>query len=70
MSLPELHFAQTRFQIAKDRDGRHRWSLYNATGTLLRRHAAGFESECAARRDAERVRDELAGARIIGESGA
>ncbi len=57
-----------RFLIKRDRDSRHRWSLYNASGTVIGRHTAGFPSELEARHDVQRVRDELADAPIIGES--
>ena len=57
-----------RFLIKRDRDGRHRWSLYNPSGTVIGRHTAGFPSELEARQDVQRVRDALAGAPIIGES--
>lgn len=57
-----------RFLIKRDRDGRHRWSLYNPSGTVIGRHTAGFPSELEARQDVQRVRDALADAPIIGES--
>jgi hypothetical protein len=56
----EAHPEPFRFLIKRDRDGRHRWSLYNASGTVVGRHTAGFPSELEARQDAQRVRDELA----------
>jgi hypothetical protein len=56
-----------RFLIKRDRDGRHRWSLYNAWGTLVDRHAAGFPSELEAYQDVERLREELTNAPVIGE---
>ena len=64
----EPHLEPFRFLIKRDRDGRHRWSLYNASGTVIGRHTAGFSSELEARHDVQRVRDELADAPIIGES--
>jgi uncharacterized protein YegP (UPF0339 family) len=64
----ELHLASFRFQIKKDRDGRHRWYLYNASGTIVGRHTAGFPSELEAYEDVEHVRKELAVAPIIGEN--
>ena len=66
---PSGHLGPFRFLIKHDRDGRHRWRLYNASGTLVGRHAAGFPSELAAYEDVERVREELANAPIIGEGG-
>lgn len=58
---------QCRFQIKRDRDGRHRWYVYNAFGTMVGSHAEGFASEAEARLDAERFREQLARAPIIGE---
>lgn len=63
-----LHLDPFRFQIKEDRDGRHRWYLYNAAGTIVGRNAAGFPSEFEAYRDVERVREELASAPIIAET--
>jgi hypothetical protein len=57
-----------RFLIRRDRDGRHRWYLYNASGTIVGSHTAGFPSELEAYEDAEHVREELAVAHITGES--
>jgi len=57
-----------RFLIKRDRDGRHRWFLYNASGTLIGRHGSGLSSELEAYQDVERVREELANPSILGES--
>jgi hypothetical protein len=65
---PSGHLGPFRFLIKRDRDGRHGWELYNASGTIVGRHAAGFPSELEAYRDVERVREELANAPIIGEN--
>ena len=56
-----------RFQLRRDRDGRHRWYAFNANGTLVGRHPEGFASELEARRDAEQLREQLAAAPILGE---
>lgn len=64
----EPHLDLFRFQIKRDRDGRHRWYLYNASGTIVGRHTAGFPSELEAYEDVEHVREELAIAPIVGES--
>ena len=56
-----------RFLIKKDRDGQHRWYVYNAAGTMVGRHPEGFSTELEARRDAERHRADVAKAPIIGE---
>jgi len=64
----EAHPEPFRFLSTRDRDGRHRWSLYNASGTVVGRHFAAFPSELEAHQDAQRVREELADAPIIGES--
>jgi hypothetical protein len=42
-----------RFQLQRDRYGRHRWCVYNASGTMVGRHSEGFSTELEARRDAE-----------------
>ena len=64
------HLGPFRFLIKQDRDGRHRWYLYNPSGTVIGRHAAGFSSGLEAHQDVERIREELANAPIIGESGS
>ena len=56
-----------RFQIQRDRDGRHRWYVFNASGTMVGRHAEGFPTELEARRDAEQFREQIASAPITGE---
>ena len=58
-----------RFQIKQDRDGKYRWYVFNAHGTLLGNHPDGFPSESEARRDAEYHRDLVAKAPIIGSVG-
>ena len=58
-----------RFQIKRDRDGKYRWYVFNANGTLLGNHPEGFSSESEARRDAEHHRDLIAKAPIIGSVG-
>ena len=57
-----------RFLIKRNRDGRHTWYLYNASGTVVGIHTAGFPSELEAYEDVEHVREELAVAPIVGES--
>ena len=57
-----------RFQIQRDRDGRHRWYVFNASGTMVGRHPEGFATELEARRDAEQHREQVAKAPIVGES--
>ena len=42
-----------RFQIKRDRDGRHRWYAFNGYGTMVDRHPEGFATEREARLDAE-----------------
>jgi hypothetical protein len=64
----EPHLEPFRFRIRRDRDGRHRWYLYNASGTVVGMHTAGFPSEPEAYEDVEHVRGELAIAPIVGES--
>jgi YD repeat-containing protein len=56
-----------RFQIKRDRDGRHRWYVYNGYGTMVGRHPDGFPTELEARLDAEHVRRQVANAPIAGE---
>ena len=56
-----------RFLLRKDRDGRHRWYVFNASGTLVGRHPEGFATQREARLDAERHREQLATAPIISE---
>jgi uncharacterized protein YegP (UPF0339 family) len=56
-----------RFQIQRDKDGMHRWYVFNANGTMVGRHAEGFGTEHQARRDAERFRELIAKAPIVGE---
>ena len=56
-----------RFQLRKDGDGRHRWYVFNASGTMVGRHPEGFATEREARLDAERLREQLATAPIMGE---
>jgi hypothetical protein len=58
-----------RFQIKTDRDGKHRWSVYNNDGTIVGRHPAGFATEREARLDAEQLREQIASAPIVGELG-
>jgi hypothetical protein len=58
-----------RFQIQRDRDGRHRWYLFNANGTMVGRHPDGFPTELETRRDAEQMREHIPAAPIIGEGG-
>jgi uncharacterized protein YegP (UPF0339 family) len=68
----ESHGAQVepfRFQIRKGHDGRHRWYLYNASGSIVGSNTAGFASELEACQDVEHVRAELASAPIVGEVG-
>lgn len=57
-----------RFQIRRDRDGRHGWYLYNASGTVVGMHTAGFPSGLEAYEDVEHVREELAIAPIVSET--
>ena len=56
-----------RFQLQKDRDGRHRWYVFNANGTMVGRHPEGFATGREARLDAERLRAQLATAPITDE---
>jgi len=56
-----------RFQIRRDRDGRHRWYVFNASGTMVGKHPEGFPTELEARRDAEQFREQIASAPITGE---
>ena len=56
----------SRFQIRQDRDGQYRWSLFNASGTMVGTHPEGFASAREARLDAEQLRDQLASAPIVG----
>jgi hypothetical protein len=65
---PNRHLAPFWFLIKQDRAGRHRWYLYNAAGTIVGSHAAGFPGELEACQDVERFRRELANAPIIGGS--
>jgi hypothetical protein len=57
-----------RFLIKRDRDGRHGWYLYNASGTVVGMHTVGFPSELEAYENVERVREEIAVVPIVGES--
>jgi hypothetical protein len=57
-----------RFQIQKDRDGKHRWYVYNSAGTMVGKHPEGFATELEARRDAEQHREDVAKAPIVGEA--
>lgn len=68
MTVPALHLEPFRFLIKRDRDARHRWYLYDASGTVVGMHTAGFPSELAAYEDVEHVRAEVAIAPIIGET--
>ena len=56
-----------RFQLRRDRDGRHRWYVFNANGTMVGRHPEGFATEREARLDAEQLREQIASAPITGE---
>jgi hypothetical protein len=58
-----------RFLIVRDRDGKHRWYLYTASGSIVGVHSAGFTSELEAYENVVQVRDEIAVAAIIGEVG-
>jgi hypothetical protein len=58
-----------RFQIRRDRDGRHRWYAFNGYGTFVGRHPEGFRTEREARLDAEQLREQIASAPIVGELG-
>ena len=58
-----------RFQLRRDRDGRHRWYAFNAYGTMVGRHPEGFPTEREARLDAEQLREQIASAPIVGELG-
>jgi hypothetical protein len=57
-----------RFQLQRDRYGRHRWYVYNASGTRVDSHSERFSTELEARRDAEQFREQIAKAPIIGEA--
>ena len=59
-----------RFVIKGGRDGRHRWYLYDAAGTLIRSHGTGFPSGLDAYHDVERLREELSRAPILGVTAA
>jgi hypothetical protein len=61
------HSGVLRFQIQKDRDGRHRWYVFNEYGTMVGRSPEGFPTELEARLDAERHREQVVKAPIIGE---
>ena len=56
-----------RFQLRWDRDGRHRWYVFNDNGTMVGRHPEGFATEREARLDAEQLREQIASAPITGE---
>ena len=56
------------FVIAMDLDGKHRWYLHNASGSIVDSHEAGFPTELEAYQDVERVRGALAVAPIIRET--
>ena len=58
-----------RFHIRRDRNGKYRWYLVNAYGTMIGKHPDGFLTESEARRDAEHHRDLIAKAPIIGSIG-
>lgn len=62
-----IHPEPFRFLIRRDRDGRCRWYLFNAFGTVVARHPAGFPNEREAHRDVEQVQKELAIAPIFSE---
>jgi len=55
-----------RFQIQRNRDGKYRWCVFNARGTVIGRHPDGFATESAARRDAEHHRALIGRAPIVG----
>ena len=57
-----------RFLLQNYRDGRHRWYVFNANGTMVGSHPQGFATEPEARLDAERHREQLATAPIISEA--
>ena len=69
MSAASSQPSLIRFRIQRDRDGKYRWYLFNAQGTMIGKHADGFPSESEARRDAELHRDLIAKAPIIGSIG-
>ena len=56
-----------RLQLQEDRDGRQRWYVFDPNGTMVGRHPEGFAAEREARLDAERLREQLATAPIMGE---
>jgi uncharacterized protein YegP (UPF0339 family) len=56
-----------RFQIKRDRDGRHRWYAFNRNGTMVGKHPEGFATEREARLDVEQLREQIASAPIVGE---
>ena len=56
-----------RFQIMRDRDGKHRWRVYNDAGSMIGEHREGFATEDEARRDAEKFQALIAHAPIMGE---
>jgi hypothetical protein len=56
-----------RFQIQRDRDGRHRRSVFNRYGTMVGRHPEGFPTELDARLDAEQLGKDIANAPLVGE---
>ncbi len=56
-----------RFVIQRDRDGDHRWYLYNPSGTLVSSSTTGFPGELEAYQDVERVREEFAMALVSAE---
>ena len=58
-----------RFQVQRDRQGRHRWYVYDASGIMVGRHPEGFSTALEARRDAKQFREQIAKAPIIGEEG-
>jgi hypothetical protein len=53
---PTGHLGPFRFPIKRVRDGRLGWYLYNVSGTMVGRHAAGFPSELEAYQDIQRAR--------------
>jgi hypothetical protein len=57
-----------RFVVNRDGDGRHRWYLYTASGTIVGSHRPGFTTEREAAQDAERVRAALATTPIVVET--
>ena len=67
MSAAPGQVGHCRFQIQRDRDGRHTWYVFNASGTMVGRHPEGFSTELDARRNAEQFREQIASAPITDE---